>query len=184
MKVDYMANKLKEIDLRGLEAIRLRRQVTQYQSWAVPSTAAVMFVRMHSPLVEIGAGGGLWARFITKAGGDIKSFDHKPVKKRGRNTYCKKQYFNVLLGGVEKVKKYPNRALFLCWPNYDTPMAYNALRKYRGDTLVYIGEGWGGCTGCDRFHGLVDAEWEEEERMKMPRFEIARDFAAVYRRKK
>lgn len=48
----------------------------------------------------------------------------------------------------------PGRALVLCWPPHDDDSAsYAALRAFRGDTLVYVGEGPGGPAGTVRFPG-------------------------------
>ena len=50
--------------------------------------------------------------------------------------------------------EHPNRTLLLCWPSYDEPWAAEAVDCYQGDTVVYVGEGVGGCTGDDRLHEL------------------------------
>lgn len=51
-------------------------------------------------------------------------------------------------------------AMLLCWPPYDSPMAFDALSAFRGQYLFYIGEGAGGCTADDDFFDLLDEKWE------------------------
>lgn len=39
-------------------------------------------------------------------------------------------------------------------------MALRCLHEYRGDTLVYVGEGRGGANASDEFFDGLDAEWD------------------------
>ena len=47
--------------------------------------------------------------------------------------------------------------VILSWPDYDTSFASQILEKMKpGQTLIYIGEGYGGCTGDDNFFNLLE----------------------------
>eukprot|EP00418_Pyrodinium_bahamense_P055203 CAMPEP_0179168408 /NCGR_PEP_ID=MMETSP0796-20121207/82838_1 /TAXON_ID=73915 /ORGANISM="Pyrodinium bahamense, Strain pbaha01" /LENGTH=84 /DNA_ID=CAMNT_0020871165 /DNA_START=1 /DNA_END=251 /DNA_ORIENTATION=+ len=65
----------------------------------------------------------------------------------------------VLRGHEDVVRRYGDRALLLVYPN-PGPMAYNCLRNYSGNTLVYVGEGRGGVNGDDAFFDLLGEEWK------------------------
>jgi len=68
------------------------------------------------------------------------------------------KYFSRYLKHVKKedsikyVKEHPEIELFiLSWPYMDTT-AYNIWNEMQQNQyLLYIGEGWGGCTACDEF---------------------------------
>lgn len=68
-------------------------------------------------------------------------------------------FFPVQQGGVEVAARHPERVLFLCWPPYDQDMGVNALRAYTGDSLLFIGEGDGGCTGDSELFQVLDEQW-------------------------
>jgi hypothetical protein len=68
------------------------------------------------------------------------------------------------------VKHYPEAALFLCWPPYADSMANDVLQQYTGNRLFYIGEGEGGCTADDDFHGRLQYEWTCIERIRIPQW--------------
>jgi hypothetical protein len=87
-----------------------------------------------------------------------------------------------MVGNHLNVLKHPDRTLMLCWPPYDTPMAAMALRRFKGDTVVYIGEGGGGATGDGDFHEMLE-RWEEVELVALPQWPGIRDYLYVYSRK-
>lgn len=63
------------------------------------------------------------------------------------------------------------------WPS-------ETLMNYRGDTLVYIGEGGGGCTGDDLFHEILGEEWHVEDFYEIPQWYGIHDDLYVYKRGK
>lgn len=143
-----------------------RARLQKRYAWAIPNEAAILAVVAESPLVEIGAGTGYWASLVTSAGGDIVCYDKEPYK----NHWCDgSAWYEVRRGGPRRVRKHGNRTLFLCWPPYADPLAYDALRAYRGRRLVYVGE-VDGCTGCKRFHRALDKHWALVREVELPQF--------------
>lgn len=61
-------------------------------------------------------------------------------------------------------------------------MADVSLRRYRGDRLVYVGEGVGGCCASDSFFRRLDAEWSEVAEINIPRWWGLYDCAWFYER--
>lgn len=147
--------------------------VSKY-AWAVPNDHAIQALVLHSPIVEIGAGTGYWARMVSIAGGYIVAYDKK-VRKPA--------YFDVQLGGPEKILLHQDQTLFLCWPPYATSLAADCLKVYTGKTVIYVGEGDGGCTGDDAFHTALEREWEEVVRIFIPQWVGIHDRMYVYKRK-
>lgn len=156
------------------ERERLR---TKY-AYAIPDDAAVRGLVELSPSVEIGAGTGYWASLVFAAGGDIVCYDVAPYK----NHWVEGRWHPVNVGGPESAAKHPYRALFLCWPPYDKPMAVEALAAYQGRHVVYIGEGQGGCTGDDSFHDALEKGWRELRVLPLWQFGGIHDQMFVYER--
>lgn len=135
-------------------------------SWAVPTVKALDVIAARSPrgVVEIGAGGGYWAMLLRQRGVDVAAYDpHPPSEQNGFATH---RWDEVLLGDHTAVIGHPDRTLLLCWPAYDAGWTGDAVDLYDGDTVIYVGEGSGGCTGDDRMHALLGetpycSHWQE-----------------------
>ena len=80
-------------------------------------------------------------------------------------------------------RHFPERTLFLCWPPYRGAMASKSLEFYAGKTVIYVGEGHGGCTGDDKFHRMLECGWEEVEEVEIPQWDGIHDRMWVYRRR-
>jgi hypothetical protein len=157
-----------------------RKELVRQFSWAIPDEQVLMTIKSHAnKIVEIGAGTGYWAFCLEQIGVDCICFDESPYD----NHWCDAMWFNVFDGNEYSVAKHSDRALFLCWPPYDDEMAYNALMNYRGDKLIYIGEGYGGCTGSDTFHQELEKRWEEIEYNEILRYDTINDAMWIYERK-
>lgn len=110
-------------------------------------------------IVEIGAGRGYWAYMLEQAGVTVHPYDmHVP----GDTSYffnTSGTFTDVHRGDHNAVRDHDSDVLFMSWPSYDEPWAYEALRAYRGDMVIYAGEGDGGCTADDAFHDLLESDW-------------------------
>ena len=162
-----------------IEAIRARHELVLSHSWAVPTDEALEAIAKHSPrgVVEIGAGTGYWAGLLRERGVDVVAYDTEPHE----NVQAKAEWSEVKVGNHLYVMKHPDRTLLLCWPPYATPMAAMALRRFKGDTVVYIGESAGGCNGDEDFHEMLES-WEEVELVALPQWPGIRDDLYVYKR--
>lgn len=132
-------------------------------AFSIPTIDVIEAIAAHSPLVEIGAGGGYWARCLREAGADIIAYDRRPPGEespwdwRDGNQWFDDTWFHVQEGDETMAGRYPERSLFLCWPPVFDPMAANALRLYReagGKTLIFIGSR--GSTADDDFFRLLE----------------------------
>jgi len=104
------------------------------------------------------------------------------------NHYCfTKAWCGIeTMSALEAVRAHPDRTLMFCWPSFDEPWPAGALQEYRnlgGKTVVFIGEGSGGCTGDDLFHELLECWWEEVEDYRIPQWEGIHDFLSVLKPK-
>jgi hypothetical protein len=157
-----------------------RRILIARFAWAIPNEKALETIARHAPILELGAGSGYWAFLLHQMGVDILAYDKKPVGARGERH--KRGWGPVLRGTANKAKEHPDRSLFLCWPPYNTPFAYDALCQHRGQTVIYVGEGRGGCTADDAFHDELLKNWEEVETVDLPQWPGIHDYLSVWRR--
>lgn len=180
------------------KSILQRDEATVKWAWAIPDPKTLDFIHAHlegRKVVDMGAGTGYWAWMLSQMGVDVAAYDLHPPRE-GENTYHSKvpdhleehanvQWYDVQQGDHRKLRLLSNRdrVLLLSWPPYDKPMGYEALKSFKGDTVIYIGEGSGGCTGDRDFHDLLGREWDEIDYFPIARWEGVRDYASIYDRK-
>jgi hypothetical protein len=159
-----------------------RRRLVKEYAWAIPNRTAIDLIAEHSPIIELGAGTGYWANLVTIRGGRVEAYDKFP----SRNEYkFEKRHYKIQEGDEAVLESYDSSyTLLLCWPCYDTPFAFNALSRFTGNTLIYVGEGHGGCCGDNLFHETLDNCWDLTHRVEIPRWPFIHDSVYMYRRKK
>lgn len=176
--------------------------VKQRFAWAVPNEEALDAVARYSPsgVVEIGAGAGYWARLLRARGVDVVAFDPEPPGEAS-DWHSGYAWSEVQHGDHTVVAKHPDRTLLLVWPSYSQGWTDAVVELYAGDTVVYVGEPPGGCTGTDRMHQLlggetscwcfedpcdcpptVPARFREVERVGIPQWWGLNDYLSVHRR--
>ena len=152
------------------------RLIYEY-SFAIPNDEAVAAISKLSPIVEIGAGSGYWAHLLKSAGAVVYPYDDGSWHHDWKKTWTE-----ILPGGPEKAMLHPEATLFLCWPPMSN-MAFHALSLYFGNTVAYIGEGYGGCTADDEFHEALSSDWREIESIKIPQWGGIHDDLTIWKRK-
>lgn len=180
------AHKTMDYVERHVSFSETRNKLTTKYGWAIPNPSTIIKLSLmfkDHGIVEIGAGSGYWANMLANEGTDVKAFDN--FSWYGPVDTWETFYHPVEQGSHEVLQKMPElneRALMLCWPNYAEPFATECLTAYTGDHLIYIGEGYGGCTGDDKFHYILDVEWEEVMVIDIPQFYGINDVCFVYKR--
>ena len=169
-----------------LDLSERRRELVDLFAWAIPSDAALEALARYAPLVECGAGTGYWLALLQARGVDAIGYDLAPLGAVGANLFhlrAKGSWAEVRQGSaVGAARKHAERALVLCWPPYDDDDAsYAALRAYRGDTVVHIGER-GGASGSLRFHRELELDWTPVDEVVLSHWPRLDDRQVVYRR--
>ena len=170
-----------------LDLAERRRELASLFSWAIPTErGARAACRSYAPLVECGAGMGYWLALLRARGVDAIGYDLKPPGRRktpitaapgGRGPQIQRQ------SSVKAARRHRERSLVLCWPPYDDDAAsYEALRAYRGDVVIHIGERDEGATGSVRFHRELALNWTLAEELELPHWPRLQDRLMVYRR--
>jgi hypothetical protein len=136
-----------------------RFDLARQYAWGIPTPGDLQWIARclnGRPVVEVGAGTGYWASQLSQHDVDVVAFDVRAGD--DDNPWCDPvQYHPVRHGTADQVSEHPTRALLLCWPPHNDPMAADALRAYGGDLLVYVGVR--GCCANAQFYELLAADW-------------------------
>ena len=167
----------------ALSQFMTRQQLTASYAWAVPTPEAIEAIAKLSPIVEVGAGTGYWAWLLREAGAEVHAFDIAPPPTPNDYGHTR-TWSEVQVGDARKAMAGGRRThtLLLCWPPM-SDMAYTALLAHRGEHVVYVGEGYGGCTANDEFHELLAARYEAIATPPIPRWWGLHDYCTIYRRR-
>lgn len=130
-------------------------------------------------VLEIGSGTGYLAHILATAGVDIIATDPAPrISGYGQRRGF---YLTVLqVTADEAIKQFAPSVLISSWPSYDDDWAAVAMEKMPlGSTIIYFGEGHGGCTGDARMHDFLDAQ-RRIARVDLPVFSGLYDDLRIY----
>lgn len=166
--------------------IALRHVAISRYGFAIPDQHSLLLIKKHSPngVVEIGAGSGYWANLLTKCGVSVAAYDSSTGKYRNGFKYG--AHFEVKVAAHDKALAdgaHKEKTLLLSWPDYQASWPSEALTLYKGNTVAYIGEGNGGCTGDDKFHEILEKEWGEVVDYVIPVWWGVHDRLCIYKRK-
>jgi hypothetical protein len=169
-----------------LDELTVRDQFVATFGFAILTRETIETLRQFEPILEVGSGSGYWSYELQQAGIDCIATDSHTGNynvSNERHWPWKKKYTEVeRLTATQAVRKYPGRTLLMVWPDYEVTWAYRALRAYTGKTVIYVGEGDGGCTADDKFHQYLDCEFEERA-VSIPKFWGIRDYLGIWTRK-
>jgi hypothetical protein len=150
--------------------------------FAILDSETVDCLAQFGPLLEIGAGTGYWTYELQKAGVDIIATDIEPTD---QNHYKFTKFWVPVeqLDGVAAVEKYPGRSLLIVWPDYTATWSADVLKAYKGDRVIYVGEGGGGCTACDEFHDYLDEHFILTDELGLYQFSGIHDRLEIWERR-
>lgn len=180
-----MSNILKGLifDKRGRSNyLDYRRKVIDRFGFAILDRKTIERLRPYAPFVEVGAGSGYWTYELRRFGVDCIATEPNPRRNKYgfEKVWCRRRHMD----GIEAVTAFPDRTPLVVWPCYNDPWAERMLKKVKAKVFVYVGEGYGGCTGDDGFHNLLSKKWESIETITIPKWQCIHDDVTVYRRKK
>lgn len=162
---------------------RERRKFTSKYSWAIPNEEALKELDKYSPLVEIGAGSGYWAYLAKSRGVKITPYDAFLGEKNKYKHF--ESWVTIHKGDESTLLKFDkNTNLFLCWPPYDSDMALNCAKNFKGSFIIYVGEDFGGCNANDEFFYYIENNFEKIGRINIPKWFGIHDYMTIYKRRK
>lgn len=159
-----------------------RNKLVSKYAWAIPNEEALQVLVDYSPIIEIGAGTGYWAYLAKNMGANIICYDNFLGDENHYKHFV--TWVDVYKGNEKILKKHKNehRTLFLCWPPYGDKMAFNCVKFFEGDTIIYIGEGVDGCNGDENYHNHLFNYWKVEKTVGIPQWWGLHDLLTVYKR--
>jgi hypothetical protein len=171
-----------------MQAWALRKEWARLYSWSVPDPDSIAFVVKNSngAILDPMAGSGYWEYVLMQSGVDCVAFDrHPPQSSSGDNQWHEGVEQHVRVRQREAAESAamcePERTLFLSWPPMDSG-AYEAVKAYRGNRVIYIGEGNGGCTADENFFTLIETSWKQTALHKIAQWSGIHDFITVFDR--
>src|SRR5262249_51172948 len=138
----------------------LRELYRTHYGFAILDEATVQVLAPYAPIVEVGAGSGYWAYELRQAGVEVVATDPGTGRYHGLTRWV--PWLPIQrLSGVQAVRQYPDHTLLIVWPDYGQRWVSKTLRAYRGETVLYVGEGKEGCTGDAAFHAVLAARFPD-----------------------
>lgn len=156
----------------------LRDGFVRKYSWPIPDPLLLETIYSFADkgIIDMGAGTGYLAYLLQLMGKEVIAFDNEI-----RNWLPR--YYDVQPGDASRASLHPDHTLLLSWPPYKESLAYDALKAYTGDKLVYIGER-DGYTADGKFAELVDAEWVEQACVCNYTYPGIKDYTFCFTRRK
>jgi hypothetical protein len=162
-----------------------RQRLVRKYCWTIPDPETVAFVAKHARggLVDPIAGTGYWAYLLAQVGVDVVCYDLNPGTALHTNGWHGEDLYAEICAkdGAEAAALYPDRTLFLSWPPYEQDVGTRILMAYKGNRVIYIGEGQGG-TGNDELRLTLDTAWAEVESREPVQWWGIHDRVTVYER--
>lgn len=163
-----------------------RHDLTSQYAWTITAPDTVDFVAEHAGtrVIDPLAGTGYWAHLLGQRGADVAASDLNPPNTAKNLWHRAGEVFVPVAArdAVDAVEE-TDRTLLLSWPPYDEPTGAAVLNAYRGDRVVYIGEGESGCCGTDEMWAALRSNWTEVAEHRPVQWYGLHDWVTVYDRK-
>jgi hypothetical protein len=169
-----------------------RRPMVERYCWTIPDPDTVTFVVQHCgpQVIDPLAGTGYWGWMLHQHGIDVLCSDLHPPHNSSAIPQHNEWHKNVepflpvlAADAADSVAAHGDtRTLLLSWPPYGSAIGEQVIRAYRGDRIIYIGEGSGGCCGDEGMRKLLESEWREIAEHQPVQWYGLHDFVIVYDR--
>jgi len=179
-------------DLFDIGLYHKRTSCIRKYGFAIPTYEAITAIdgcTVHpyaDNIVEIGAGSGYWAYLLRQFSRRIRAFDPAPGGSvRSPYSFWKswtevEKDDHTVLSRIPEAK---SAVLLMVWPDYDVDWPAQALEAFPGNVFAYVGEGYYGCTGNERFHKILADQWKSVSQKWLPKWPGIHDGLEIYKRK-
>lgn len=183
----------------GAEEYGRRSEFTRSMSWAVPTREAIQQILKWSSggkIIEIGAGRGLWAKLLRDEGALVEASDPNPPDENHffKNWSNEADRDGHVYDQIERVsgEEHASRSetgdtLMIVWPYFedsgDSDWQASAVRNFKGDKIVFVGEHEGGATGSPQFWREINKNWTVAGHVEIPKWAGMHDSVMLFRRK-
>jgi hypothetical protein len=142
-------------------------------SYAIPTNEAIDFLLSLSPVVEIGAGTGYWARLLRDKGGDVVAYDQVPA---AENTWTEKlePWTDVRIGDEVAIERHADRVCFVSWPPRPGSFLDGSLARKSCRRLALITDGRASAS-TDRLYDALESNYVLETEIELPTWPYRND---------
>jgi hypothetical protein len=158
----------------------LRSLFTSCVSWSVPSREAVETIVEFCdgmPVREFMAGTAYWSYFLNQAGLEVKPTDFKSDKRYSVTEVA--TFVPVRGADVRKQSHKMGTVSMFSWVPYESRAIDNFLLNMpRGEKLVYIGEGYMGCTAAESTYEILQEQFSGQS-LNIPQFSGINDYVQL-----
>ena len=144
-------------------------------AWTAGALRTIKMLKVK--VLEIGAGQGHWQRAMSDSGIDCRAYDNF----EGGFSVERSAVGKVELGDEHVIPEHVDRTLFLCCPP-PGDMALRCLRQYKGEILIYVGEGRGGAHANGDFFDEVLSSYSLEKVIELKPFPRCHEKLFIFRR--
>jgi SAM-dependent methyltransferase len=165
----------------------VRERYIERFGFAIITPKVIRLLKPYAPILEVGAGSGYWAYELRRAGIKVTATDPGRGMYGLRNgmAHWKKPWTRIFrLDGCAAIRKYRRPTLLMVWPDYKATWPNQCLTAFRGSTVIYVGEGDGGCTADDAFHATLAGKFELEAVHPIPQFHGLHDRMQIWKRRR
>lgn len=158
--------------------------------YAIPNLSALEAIERESPtgVIDFGAGVGYWSYLLRERGTvEVDAIDKQRPDAPGNEWFqqTSKSWTDIRHGDEDSLVKFPKtKSLLLIYPppGYSSSMAFHALSRFRGDTVIFVGMR---ClaTGSASFHETL-SRWTLADTITVPTFFVTTEKMFVFTREK
>lgn len=170
--------------VRSRKSSAIRSKFTKEQGWSIVTSEEFDILARAlrgRKVIDIGGGNGLYTRELRRRKIDIALNDL--VKDGTTDWYSRANQFVPvdLVGPISDFDISNANAFIMAWPSYDKTWTEGPVRRMKsGDILIYNGEGYGGCTGTNKFHDIIESDFIKLEEIENALDAIHITFGYVY----
>ena len=155
----YYNQYLKSPNSFARRGLRYREEHIRTTGWSIITQETVNLLAniiRNKVVVEVFAGTGVVAHHLRPYCRRYHAYDNYSTHQvDGQCRYPGVTKKNAFMAPVKDAG-----VIVMSWPEYDSPHAYRIARKMvPGQVLIYNGEGYGGCTGDDRFNDYLSTHF-------------------------
>ena len=161
--------------------IVLQTEYREKYGWSIVDEHSLEIIKNHiigKKTLEINCGKGHWAFCLRLLDCDIIATDIL-IQDSSWTTIEK-------LDAVSAVEKYNRECsvLFCSWPDYEKEYAYEAIIKFTGDTIIYIGEKKESCCATNSFFDYLEQYYKKLEIVNtLQSWPFVNDSLSIYKKK-
>lgn len=144
-----------------------RNRLVKEYAWAVPNDDVLSYLAEFDELLEVGAGGGYWAKLIEEWGGSVRATDKNPPE----DPHTDVEWMRIT---GPRNPELENEAVLMVWPPFNERMSEYVAKSNPSD-ILYVGEPEGGCTGNDPFFEILDDKYALLKEIEIPSFKGVHD---------